>query len=74
MIIGLELLTMLWLFQTTRQAQSTLNAHAPQAEFATPANRTNGFTVKLTVELRKFDSEKTILEIPPVLKLPASER
>jgi hypothetical protein len=63
----IELLTTLWLFQTAQPAQSTLTTQAPHAEFAAPAETTNGFTVKLTVDLQKFDSEKTILEIPEVL-------
>ena len=63
----LDLLTLLWLFNTSQPAQSTLTAQAPQAEFAAPANTTNGFTVKFTVDLKKFDGEKTILEIPNVL-------
>jgi hypothetical protein len=34
-----------------------------------PAGATNGFTVKLTVDLKKFNGEKTILEIPEVLRV-----
>ena len=65
----LELLTLVWLFNTTQPAQSTLSAQAPQAEFAAPAHTTNGFTVKLTVNLKKFAGEKTILDIPGVLSV-----
>ena len=65
----IELLTTLWLFQTAQSAQSTLTAQAPQAAFAAPANTTNGFTVNLTVDLKKFDGEKSILEIPEVLRV-----
>ncbi|MBM3889416.1 MAG: hypothetical protein FJ388_09850 [Verrucomicrobia bacterium] len=65
----IELLTLLWLFKTAQPAQSTLTAQAPQAEFAVPANTTNGFTVKLTVDLKKFDGEKNILDIPEVLSV-----
>ncbi|MCC6353704.1 MAG: hypothetical protein IT577_07440 [Verrucomicrobiae bacterium] len=64
---ALTLLTFLWLFNTTQPAQSTLTAQAPQAGFAAPANTTNGFTAKLTVDLKKFEGEKNILEIPGVL-------
>jgi hypothetical protein len=65
----IELLTFLWLFNTTQPAQSTLAAQAPQAQFAAPANTTNGFTVKLTVDLKKLEGEKNILEIPGVLRV-----
>ena len=63
----IELLTLAWLFNTSQPARSTLTAQAPQAEFVAPANTTNGFTVKFTVDLKKFDGEKDILEIPGVL-------
>lgn len=65
----IELLTLLWLFNAAQPAQSTLTARAPQAEFAAPAHTTNGFTVKLTVDLKQFAGEKTILEIPDVLSV-----
>ncbi|MCX6909648.1 MAG: hypothetical protein NTY01_16605 [Verrucomicrobia bacterium] len=64
-----ELLTLAWLFNTSQPAQSMLTAQTPQAEFAAPANTTNGFTVKLTVNLKKFEGEKNILEIPDVLSV-----
>lgn len=64
-----ELLTLLWLFDTSESAQSTLTGQTPQAEFAAPANTTNGFTVKLTVDLKKFDGHKEILQIPDVLSV-----
>ncbi len=63
----IELLTLLWLFHTVQPAHSTLTAQAPQAVFAAPADTTHGFTVKLTVDLKKIDGEKNILEIPEVL-------
>ena len=50
-------------------AQSTLTAQTPKAEFAAPPNTTNGFTIKLTVDLKKFAGEKNILEIPNVLSV-----
>jgi hypothetical protein len=64
-----DLLTLAWLFNTAQPAQSTLAAQAPQAEFAAPANPTNGFTVKFTADLRKFEGEKSILEISNVLSV-----
>ncbi|MCX6877377.1 MAG: hypothetical protein NTW21_26745 [Verrucomicrobia bacterium] len=65
----IELLTLLWHFNTAQPAQSTLTAQAPQAEFAAPANQTNGFTVKFALDLKKFDGDKTILEMPDVLSV-----
>ena len=66
----IKLLTLLWLFNTSQPALSTLTAQAPQAEFAVPANSTtNSFTVKFTVDVKKFDGEKKILEIPNVLSV-----
>ncbi|MCX7007143.1 MAG: hypothetical protein NTY53_07830, partial [Kiritimatiellaeota bacterium] len=63
----IEMLTLLWLFNTAQPAQSTLTAQTPQAEFAAPANVTNGFTLKFTVDLKAFTGEKSLLEIPQVL-------
>jgi len=62
-----ELLTLLWLFNTSEPAQSTLTGQAPQGEFAAPANATNGFTLKFTVDLKKFAADRNILDIPGVL-------
>ncbi len=65
----IHLVTLIWLFNAHQPAQSTLTAETPQAEFAAPANTTNGFTVKFTADLKKFDGEKNILEIPNVLSV-----
>jgi hypothetical protein len=65
----IDLLTFLWLFNTSQPALSTLSVQAPQAEFAAPEAPTNGFTVNLTVDLKRFDREKNILEIPQVLSV-----
>ena len=64
-----KLLTVLWLFNTLQPATSTLTAQAPRAEFAAPATATSSFTVKCTVDLFKFDGEKSILDIPNVLSV-----
>ena len=64
-----QLLTWLWLFNPSQPALSTLTAQAPQAEFAVPANAGNSFTVKFTVDLKKFEGEKNMLEIPNVLRV-----
>jgi beta-fructofuranosidase len=64
-----ELLTLVWLFNTSQPAQSTLTAQASRAEFAMPSNATNTFTVKFTVDLKKFGGKKDLLEIPSVLSV-----
>lgn len=65
----IELLTFLWMFNTSQPALSTLTAQSQQAELAVPAIATNGFTVKLTVDLKKFDIERNLLDIPQVLRV-----
>ncbi len=65
----LELRTSTWLFNSAQPAHSTLTAQAPQAEFAAPANTNDGFTIKLTADLKKFDADKTILDVPRVLSV-----
>lgn len=62
-----KLLTLLWLFNASQPAQSTLTTQTPQAEFAAPANPASSFTVKFTLDLKSFAGEKNILEIPHVL-------
>jgi hypothetical protein len=65
----IELLTLLWLFHSAHPAQSTLTPQVPRAEFTASVNPTNGFTVKMTVDLKKFSDEKNILEIPNILRV-----
>ena len=65
----LELRTSSWLFNSTQPAHSTLTTQAPQAEFAAHSKTKDGFTIKLTADLKKFDADKTILEIPGVLSV-----
>jgi len=62
-----ELLTLLWLFNTSEPAQSTLTGEAPGCEFAAPASATNGFTIKFTVDLKKYAGDTKIIEMPGVL-------
>jgi hypothetical protein len=64
-----ELLTFLWLFNTTQPAHSTLSAQAPWSEFPAPTSTTNGFTVKFTMDLKWFDDGKSLLEISNVLSV-----
>ncbi len=62
----IQLLSLVWLFNTAQQPHSTLTAQAAQAEFGAPA-AASGFTVKLTADLQPFAGEKTILSIADVL-------
>ena len=64
-----KLLTLLWLFNPSQPALSTLTPQTPQAQFASPSHATGTFTVKFTVDLKKFDGRKDLLEIPNVLKV-----
>ncbi len=67
--VKVNLLTRVWLFNTSQPARSTLTAQTPKAEFAAPAEKTNSFTVKLMMDLKKFDGKKSILEITNVLNV-----
>jgi len=64
-----ELLSLLWMFNSSQPARSTLTTEAALAGFSAPANPTNGFTVKFTLDLKKFDGHKEILQIPDVLSV-----
>ena len=66
-VIGL--VTESWQFDSSQAAHSTLSPQTSQAKFAAPADAKAGFTVKLKVNVKKFDKEKTILEIPGVLSV-----
>lgn len=63
----LQLLTLLWFFNPSQPALSTLTAEKPQATFAAPANADHGFTIRFTVDLNKVRGERSVLEIPGVL-------
>jgi beta-fructofuranosidase len=63
----IELLTILWLFKSAQMPQSVLTSQLSHADFAAPANTTNGFTVKMRVGLKRFAGEKQILDVPEVL-------
>jgi len=64
-----ELLTLVWLFHTDQPPLSTLSVQAPQAEIAAPTNGPGSFTLKLTLDLKRFEGEKEVLEIPEVLRV-----
>jgi hypothetical protein len=63
----LELLPSAWRLNPKQPELSSLSTQNPQADLAAPANATNGFTIKLAVNLRKFAHEKSLVEIPNVL-------
>ncbi len=56
-----------WTFPSNSQANSTLTNQHSQADFFAPCD--SSFTIKFTIDLKKFDKETTILEIPWVLKV-----
>jgi hypothetical protein len=62
-----EHLTLSWLFKSTAPPAGTLNGQISQAEFAGPGNGSNSFTVKLTVGLKSFERDRSLLEIPGLL-------
>lgn len=66
---GIQLRNGSWRFDTSRPPQSTLTAQSPQAEFPAPADTTQGFTIKLTVDSSELDREAKILEIPDVVSV-----
>ncbi len=57
------------IFDVTQPARSTVTARNPRAEFDAPADRTATFTVVFTADLKKFDAERIILEVPDVLSV-----
>lgn len=66
---GVELLSRRWQFTTARRAWSCLDAQTPQASFFAPTQEQGCFTVKMVVDLKTFDQEKQILNIPNVLNV-----
>ena len=63
------LLAFLWFFNTSQPAQSTLTPNAGQSDFIIAGSPSDGFTVRMTVDLTDFEGEKNILEIPDVLNV-----
>ena len=57
-----ELLTLVWLFNTSQPARSMLTAQAPHGQLVAPDDTAAAktFTVKFTVDLKKFDGERII--------------
>lgn len=64
-----ELLSVLYLLNTTNPPVAVLNAQVSQAPVAAPADGTKGFTIKLNVDLDRLSGEKPLLEVPGVVSL-----
>jgi hypothetical protein len=64
-----ELWNRRWFFEGPLPAESKLSQKTPSADFPSPADAQKGFTVKCHVDLKKFDGETQILEIPHVLNV-----
>ena len=64
-----QLLNLRWLFKNLSSGQITLAAQTLQSEFAGPENTQNGFTIRFTLDFKKFDGERTLLEIPNILNV-----
>ena len=67
--VRVELMSSSWLLKTPQPAQSTLTTQLPQAELVAPDDIEKGFAIKFTVDLKKIDSEETILEIPQIVNV-----
>lgn len=65
----IELLSSSWHFPLQGNPQSVLSRQVPQASFAAPAKTTDGFTIRFTVDLKKFDRDREILDIPWVVNV-----
>ena len=68
-LVRVELLSSEWQFDFAQPAHSTLTVQVPQAELMAPDDIEKGFSIKFKVDLKKFDGEETILEIPKVLNV-----
>lgn len=67
--VSVELLSSSWLFNFTQPAWSMITTQAQQAELTAPNDIEKGFSIRFIVNLKKFDGEETILEIPQVLNV-----
>ena len=68
--VKVELLSSSWFFDFTKKpAESTLTKQLHQAELMAPEDIEKGFTIKFKVDLKSFENEKTILEIPEILNV-----
>jgi len=65
--VRVELLSSSWLFNLSQPVRSTLTAQTQQTELEAPEDIEKGFTLVFKVDLKTFNGEETILEIPQVL-------
>lgn len=64
-----NLLSRRWRFDAHQPALSTLSSQHPQAAFPAPADSKHGFTIRFTLNLKPFEGEITVLEIPDVVRV-----
>ena len=67
--VRVELLSSSWLFNFALPAQSVLTSQIQQDELAPPDDIEQGFTIKFLLEIKNFDDDVTILEIPEVVNV-----
>ena len=67
--VRLELQSSSWHFNFTQPAQSILTAQVQQSELIKPEDNEKGFTIRFKVDLKQFDGEETIIEIPKLLNV-----
>lgn len=67
--VHIELNSSPWSFNTSLPAQSKLTIQSPKNVLSKPSDISKGFTIKFVVDLKKFDSEKVLLEIPWILNV-----
>ena len=59
-----ELISPSWIFSSAPPPQTALTAQVSQGKLMAPDDVKSGFSIKMNVDLKEFDSEETILEIP----------
>ncbi len=65
----LELLTLLFLFEAKQPALADWSPGTSPMAFAAPADPADGFTVAFMVDLKTFDGDTEIVEVPNVLSV-----
>lgn len=56
-----------WNFNTQQQPQARISGQLTKGEINPPKDMSEGFTIRFNLDLKKFDNEKNILEIPWLL-------
>lgn len=65
----IELLSSSWLFKTEHNPHSVLSELKTRDVFTAPTDERDGFTLKFIVDLKTFDREQSILEIPWIVNV-----